>query len=152
MTIEIARERADSPDATALVAELEAYLIPMYPLEAHYGYDVEKLLREDVAFFVIRVDGVAAGCGGVQLFGTDYGEIKRMYVRPAFRGQGLAKRMLAHLAAHVRERGVGLLRLETGIYQPEALGLYERYGFQRCGPFGDYPADGAYNVFYELRL
>jgi putative acetyltransferase len=149
-TIEL--ERADSPDAAALVAELDAYLIPLYPIEAHYGYDVAKLLRQDVAFFVIRQDGVAAGCGGVQLFGMEYGEIKRMYVRPAFRGLGLAKQMLEHLAGYVRGRGVGLLRLETGIHQPEAMGLYERYGFQRTGPFGDYPADGPYNVFYELRL
>jgi putative acetyltransferase len=152
MAATIALEPADSPDAMALVAELDAYLIPLYPIEAHYGYDVEKLLREDVAFFVIRVDGVAVGCGGVQLFGTEYGEIKRMYVRPAFRRLGLAKQMLEHLAGYVRGRGVGLLRLETGIHQPEAMGLYERYGFQRTGPFGDYPADGPYNVFYELRL
>src|SRR4051812_19505653 len=160
MAATIALEPADSPDAMALVAELDAYLIPLYPIEAHYGYDVAKLLREDVAFFVIRVDGVAAGCGGVQLFGTEYGssteepygEIKRMYVRPAFRGLGLAKQMLEYLAGYVRGRGVGLLRLETGIHQPEAIGLYERYGFERTGPFGDYPADGPYNVFYELRL
>jgi len=156
----IAAERPDSPDAVALIEELDAYLIPLYPIEAHYGYDVEKLLRRDVAFFVIRVDGVAAGCCGVQLVGTErgssveepYGEIKRMYVRPAFRGQGLAKLMLAHLAGYVQERGIGLLRLETGIYQPEAMSLYERYGFQRTGAFGDYPVDGAYNVFYELYL
>src|ERR1041384_4598793 len=112
MGVTIALERADSADARALVEELDAYLLPMYPLEAHYGYDVDKLLREDVAFFVIRDDGVAVGCGGVQLFGTEYGEIKRMYVRPAYRGGGLAKAMLAHLATYVRERGICLLRLE----------------------------------------
>jgi hypothetical protein len=67
MAVVIAEERPDSTDARALIAELDAYLIPLYPIEAHYGYDVEKLLQQDVAFFVIRVDGVAAGCGGVQL-------------------------------------------------------------------------------------
>lgn len=152
MATTIVQERADSPDAMALVAELDAYLIPLYPIEAHYGYDVEKLLQQDVAFFVIRVDGVTAGCGGVQLFGTDYGEVKRMYVRPAFRGRGLARLMLQHLCAYVLERGIGLLRLETGTRQLEALGLYESYGFRRCPAFGDYPADGPYNLFYELRL
>jgi GNAT superfamily N-acetyltransferase len=151
MATTIARERPDSPDAAALIAELDAYLIPLYPLEAHYGYDVEKLLREDVAFFVVRQDGLAAGCGGVLLF-DDYGEIKRMYVRPAFRSLGLAKRMLEHLEGYVLERGITLLRLETGIYQPEALGLYERSGFQRCAAFGEYPPDGQYNVFYEKRI
>ena len=152
MAASITEERPDSADAAALIAELDAYLIPLYPIEAHYGYDVDKLLREKVAFFVIRQDGMAAGCGGVQLFGSEYGEIKRMYVRPQFRGLGLAKQMLEHLDAYVRERGSGLLRLETGIYQPEAIGLYERYGFQRTGPFGDYTGDGPYNLFYEKRL
>src|SRR5688572_9810728 len=125
MATVITEERPDSADAMALVAELDAYLIPLYPIEAHYGYDVDKLLRENVAFFVIRHEGVAAGCGGVQLFGTErgssidepYGEIKRMYVRRQFRGLGLAKLMLAHLDTYARERGAGLLRLETGTRQ-----------------------------------
>jgi GNAT superfamily N-acetyltransferase len=152
MAAVITAERPDSPDAMALVAELDAYLIPLYPPEAHYGYDVEKLLRQEVAFFVIRQDGIAAGCGGVQLFGTEYGEIKRMYVRPAFRSLGLAKLMLAHLESYVRERRISLLRLETGIYQPEAIALYERSGFQRTGPFGDYTGEGPYSLFYERRI
>lgn len=64
-----------------------------------------------------------------------------MYVRPQFRGLGLAKRMLDDLAEYARERGVRLLRLETGIYQREAIGLYERVGFQRIPPFGPYTED-----------
>ena len=80
----IVPERADSADAKELIAELE----PRYPEASRHGYSVEKLLREAVAFFVTRHDGMPAGCGGVQFFGADYGEIKRMYVRPGFRGQG----------------------------------------------------------------
>ena len=59
-----------------------------------------------------------------------YGEIKRMFVRPAFRGTGLGRRVLEHLSAHARDRGVTLLRLETGIHQHAAIRLYERAGFQ----------------------
>src|SRR5687767_14936114 len=94
----IVAERPDTPDATALIDELEAYLDPLYPAESRHGFSIEKLLREQVAFFVIRQDGLAAGCGGVKLFGSEYGEVKRMYVRPQFRGLGLAKSMLEHLA------------------------------------------------------
>jgi putative acetyltransferase len=90
----IVAERPDSADAMLLIDELETYLAPQYPAESRHGYSVEKLIRQQVAFFVMRQDGVPAGCGGVQLFGTEYGEVKRMYVRPQFRGLGLAKLML----------------------------------------------------------
>lgn len=151
MPILIASERPDSADAIALIDELEAYLSPMYPSESRHGYSVEKLLREGVAFFVTRQDGAPAGCGGVQLYGGDYGEVKRMYVRPAFRGLGLAKRMLDHLAGHARAHGVNLLRLETGIHQHEAIGLYEGWGFERIPPFGSYHEDPL-SLFFEKKL
>jgi GNAT superfamily N-acetyltransferase len=114
---EILRERPDTADALALIDELEDYLVPLYPAESRHGYSVEKLLREGVAFFLVREDGVAAGCGGVQIYGGEYGELKRMFVRPQFRGLGLGKMMLNHLAKYARQQGVGLLRLETGIHQ-----------------------------------
>ena len=149
--VTIAEERPDSALAMELIAELEAYLDPMYPAESRHGYSVEKLLREGVAFFVMRQDGAPAGCGGVQLVGREYGEIKRMYVRPAFRGLGLGRVMLEHLVAHVRAHGLPLLRLETGIHQREAIGLYERSGFVPIGPFGDYKPDPL-SRFYEGRI
>jgi putative acetyltransferase len=134
----ITAERPDAPNATALIQELDAHLTPLYPSESRHGLSVEKLLREQVAFFVTYQDGAAAGCGGVQLFGLEYAEIKRMYVRPQFRGLGLGRLMLEHLTAHAREHGIRLLRLETGIHQPEAIALYEGSGFRRIPPFGPY--------------
>jgi putative acetyltransferase len=141
ITTVISRERPDSADARDLISELEAHLAPLYPIESRHGYSVEKLLEEDVAFFLVRINGAPAGCGGVQLLGTEYGEIKRMYIRPQFRGLGLAKLMLDHLANYARDHGVPLLRLETGIHQHEAIGLYERAGFRTIGPFGKYKPD-----------
>jgi GNAT superfamily N-acetyltransferase len=147
----ITAERPDTVDATALIAELDEYLTPMYPAESRHGYSVDKLLREQVAFFVLRHEGLAAGCGGIRLFDTEYGEVKRMYVRPQFRGLGFGKQMLDHLAEYARQQGVGVLRLETGIYQLEAIGLYERFGFQRIPPFGTYNVDPL-SVFFEKRV
>jgi ribosomal protein S18 acetylase RimI-like enzyme len=147
----IVAERPDNVDARTLITELEATLDPLYPAESQHGLSVEQLLREKVAFFVLRQDGVAAGCGGVQLFGTEYGEVKRMYIRPQYRGLGLAKSMLDHLESYARERDVKLLRLETGIYQTEAIGLYERMGFQTIPPFGAYQPDPL-SRFYEKRI
>ena len=96
-------------------------------------------------------EGVPAACGGVKLFGAEYGEVKRMYVRPQFRGRGFAKAVLDHLAAYTQAHGVPLLRLETGIHQREAIGLYERAGFHRIPPFGDYTEDPL-SVFFEKRI
>jgi putative acetyltransferase len=147
----ITTERPDTADAGALIAELEAQLAPLYPRESRHGYSVEKLVGEEVSFFLIRDNGTPAGCGGLQLFGTDYGEVKRMYVRPQFRGLGFARLMLDHLADYARSRGVGFLRLETGIHQHAAIGLYERTGFQRIPPFGEY-TDDPLSRFYEKRI
>ncbi len=141
MSAIITPERPDTADAIVLINELEAHLTPLYPPENRHGFSVEKLIAQAVAFFLVRYHGTPAGCGGIKLFGTEYGEIKRMYVRPQFRGFGFGKLMLNHLADYARAHGVLLLRLETGIYQREAIGLYERMGFQRIPPFGMYKED-----------
>lgn len=151
MSTLITPERPDSADALALIAELEAHLDPLYPSESRHGYSVEKLLAKDVAFFVARHQDTPAGCGGIQLFGTEYGELKRMYVRPQFRGLGLGKLMLDHLTEYAQQQGVSLLRLETGIHQSAAIGLYERMGFKQIAPFGEYK-DDPLSRFYEKRL
>ena len=151
MTAVITPESPASPDATALITELDAHLVPLYPRESHHGFSVEKLISDSVAFFVIRAEGAPAGCGGIKLFGTEYGEIKRMYVRPQFRGLGLAKLMLDHLADYARSHGVSVLRLETGIHQHPAIRLYEQAGFRRIPPFGNYTNDPV-SLCYEKRV
>ncbi len=151
MSAIITPERPDSTDAVALITELEAELDPLYPTMSRHGYSVEKLIAQKVAFFVLRENDMPAGCGGVQLFGTDYGELKRMYVRPPFRGSGFGRMLVDHLAEHTRTRGVGLLRLETGIHQAAAIHLYERMGFQRIPPFGSYFEDPN-SLFFEKRI
>ena len=150
-TVVISLERPDSEDAMALIAELEAHLDPLYPSESRHGYSVEKLLRQGVYFFVIRDNGVPIGCGGVQFFGSDYGEIKRMYIRPQFRGLGFARLMLDHLSEYTRSNGINVLRLETGIHQHAAIALYERAGFRSVPPFGEYKPDPL-SRFYEKQI
>ncbi len=151
-TITIARTLPTTLTARALIAELESALDHAdYPPESQYGYSVEKLITEGVAFFVIWVDGEPAGCGGIQFFDGEYGELKRMYVRSSYRGSGLGKLLLQHLEDYALQHGIGIIRLETGIYQQEALGLYKRMGFQQITAFGDYQ-ESPYNVFYEKQI
>ena len=151
MTTLIVAERPDTTEAQMLIAELEEHLAPFYPATSRHGYSVEKLIKQGVAFFVTRVDDVPAGCGGVQFFGTQYAELKRMFVRPQFRGLGLARLMVEYLEAYTREHQIKTLRLETGIHQIEAIGLYERMGFQNIPPFGDY-VDDPLSRFFEKRI
>jgi putative acetyltransferase len=151
MSLRIVTERPDTVDAQALIRELDEYLHPLYPSESRHGFSVEKLIREEVAFFVMRYNEELAGCGGLKIFPGDYAEVKRMYVRPTFRGMGFAKKMLVHLTECARQQDISLLRLETGIYQIEAIGLYERLGFQRIDPFGEYRVDPV-SLCYEKRI
>ena len=150
MAAVIAPEHPASRDATALIAELDAHLTPLYPSESRHGFSVQKLIADAVAFFVIRDDGAPAGCGGIKLFGTDYGEIKRMWVRPDFRSLGFGKLMLDHLTEYARSHDVRVLRLETGIHQHAAIRLYEREGFKRIPPFGPYRDDPVSRCYEKL--
>ena len=152
MPISIVEASPDSPEAVALINELDEYLNRLpYPKRSRHAYSIDKLIREGVAFFVAHHEGNSAACGGIKLFDGEYGEVKRMYVRPVYRGLGLGKAMLDHLADYARERKVKLLRLETGIYQTEAIGLYDRYGFKRRPPFGGYLEDPM-TLFFEKTI
>jgi putative acetyltransferase len=149
--MKIAIERPDQPDVRRLVDELDAYQKPLYPPESHHGIDIDALMQPNVVFAVARDDaGAAIGCGAVVL-GDAWGELKRMYVRPAQRGGGVARALLSFLEARALERGCTLLRLETGVSQPEALAFYARAGYARRGPFGDY-TDDPLSVFMEKTL
>jgi len=151
MAIVITPEHPASPHATALIAELDAHLEPLYASESRHGFSVEKLIADSVAFFVIRDGNAPAGCGGIKLFGSEYAEIKRMWVRPQFRGRGFGKLMLDHLTEYAKAHGIEILRLETGIHQHAAIRLYEQYGFQRIAPFGPY-RDDPVSRCYEKRI
>lgn len=147
MEIIINPERPDSADAMALIDELQTYLESFYAPEHRHGFSVEQLIASGVDFFVLRIDGVAAGCIGLLCL-PEYAEIKRMYIRPEFRRQKLGVRLLTHVQDVAQQRGIPLLRLETGIHQPEANARYESFGFRLIPAFGSYHDDGV-SLCYE---
>ena len=147
----ISPERPDTEEVRLLIDELESHLAPFYPATSRHGYSVEKLIKQGVAFFVTRHNSIPVGCGGVQFFNGTYGELKRMFVRPQFRGMGFAKLMLEHLEDHARQNHIPLMRLETGIHQKEAIALYLSMGYLSCPPFGDY-TDDPLSRFFEKRI
>ena len=152
MTLAVEHVERATADARVLVGELDAELNSEYPPEQRHGFSVERIFQPGVMFFIARLEGEAVGCGGVAFF-DGVAEVKRMYVRPAARGYGVARAILARLEAEARARGVRRLVLETGDVRHAAMRLYERNGFTRCGAFGPYatmPASAiARSVFFE---
>lgn len=147
----ISFESPNQADAIALIAELDVYQSTLYPPESHHALDLTSVDAERVLFVLARDDvGQAVGCGAVVL-SLEYGELKRMYVRPGQRGLGVAKKILQTLEAAAAQSACLLLKLETGPSQPEALGLYARCGYQACGRFGTY-TDDPLSVFMQKVL
>jgi putative acetyltransferase len=137
-------ESPDQPEVIALLEQLDAYCAALYPAESNHLLDVASLMRGDVLFLVARdVDGSAVGCVALVRKDDDgyYGELKRMFVAERARGQGVGKQLLEHIGMFAAMSGLRTLRLETGIHQPAAIALYERFGFVRRGPYGGYPVD-----------
>jgi ribosomal protein S18 acetylase RimI-like enzyme len=87
---------------------------------------------------VARLDGEAAGCGGVR-FHPEFGEIKRMWVAPHARGMGIARRILHRLEELVGERGLWIVRLDTNRVLTEAQALYRSCGYREIPRFNDNP-------------
>ena len=144
-----------SVDARMLVDELEATLAAEYSPEGRHGFAIEALFQPGVRFFIARDTHEAIGCCGVA-FDDGFAELKRMYVRDAARGNGVADTLLAHVEAATITRGIACLRLETGARQLAALRFYERAGFVRRSAFGAYatmaPDSIATSIFMEKRL
>ena len=150
---EVRIERGDpaEPRTRALIEALDQYLIALYPPVSNHLVPPDQLRGPHVVFLIANLGAEPVGCGALVDRSGEYGELKRMYVRPDRRGGGIGRALLETLVAHARSRGLGMLRLETGIAQPEALALYERSGFVRRGPFGEY-RDDPLSLFLERTL
>jgi len=153
--IQIERIPAVTDEVRSLIHELDKELAVAYTPEQMHGLTVNSLFQLDLQFFIARIDGVALGCGAVAFF-DDFAEVKRMYVRPAGRGTGVAQALLAHLESVARAAGAPWLRLETGVRQPAAVRLYEAAGFRPCSAFGPYtsmaPSEVKLSLYYEKNL
>ena len=139
------------PRALRLIEALDRLQISLYPAESNHLDPIETLERDNVTFLAAFVGEEVVGCGAVKRMASGYGEIKRMYVEPGARGRGVGAALMDGLESSLVARGIGLARLETGVRQPEAIALYERRGYVRIPPFGEYPNDPL-SVFMEKRL
>lgn len=135
-------EAADprGPEAGQLIRKLSVELAQRYDFvdDGSGHFKPEDALAPGSVFLLGRIDGRPVACGALRPLEPGVAEVKRMFVEPDCRGRGYARRVLAELERWAGTLGYAIVRLETGILQPEAIRLYERAGYRRTANFGIY--------------
>jgi len=151
--ITVRAEAADSLIAVRLVEAMVAEMEQLYSLAPGTGLGTpappSDFAPPTGTFLVIYVDGKPVAGGGVKRDEDGVAEIKRMYVVPAARQQGLGRRLLEELEAAARELGYARIRLDTGPRQPHAQAMYERAGYH---PIGEYNSNSQASYWGEKIL
>jgi GNAT superfamily N-acetyltransferase len=139
-TLSILRADLTTEVSLGLIRALNAELSATYtePGATHFALDAEQVTEGRGAFLVAYRGKAPVGCGALRLLDFDTAELKRMYVSPLHRGQGIGQGLVAALEAEARALGVRRLVLETGVRQAAALALYRAAGFQPIPLFGEY--------------
>ncbi|SCL67626.1 N-acetylglutamate synthase, GNAT family [Micromonospora citrea] len=138
---------ATDPEIATLVVAQQREL-----READGGLEGQATLtHDDIRYLAVVVDGRAVACGGLQALPDGGGEVKRMYVRPAYRGRGIARQLLSALEELAHQHGHRRVCLETATYLPAAIGLYTSCGYEPIPVYGEY-VDNPYSVCFAKRL
>ena len=141
--LEIIEADLDGELATSLLGRYYAELAARFP----DGFDLERTVAAHAAdlrppsgcFLVVRLQGLAVGCGGVRKLDGTTGEIKRMWVDPAVRGRGIGRDLLAALEAAAARLGCARVRLDSCRHLPEAVRLYRSAGYRDVIAYNDNP-------------
>jgi GNAT superfamily N-acetyltransferase len=156
--LELRDEPYDSPAAQQLIAAVQLEYVERYGGPDDAPIDASEFAAPRGVFLVGYLDAQPVATGGLRRHdaGTLTGggatvEIKRMYVVPQARGQGLSRQMLAALEDRARRLGATRVILETGQRQPEAIRLYESSGYERIPGFGHY-AEAPLSLSFEKKL
>jgi ribosomal protein S18 acetylase RimI-like enzyme len=132
-------ETLDSPAAGTLVSRLMDEMAQRYPVEGA-GVPSKPLDFHPPrgGFLVVWIEDTPVACGGYRKWADGIAEIKRMYVAPTYRCRGIARSLLQELEAAAKTAGYRSVRLETGTEQPDAIHLYEKMGYRRIVPYGEF--------------
>ena len=153
-TVSVAKEKATTVEAKELLAELARDFKDKYGKESPYNLADKDLQADRSAFIMARVDGRPAGC--VILYPQDenqpdIGEARQLYVRPEFRGLGLSYAVMRKLEETARANKYTLLRLVTGLKEPEAIHLFLKLGYSRIPRYTKY-IDRPLSACFEKKL
>jgi len=141
--MEIRLDDVSGPEVIALIGEHLQDMFEASPPESVHALNLDGLRQPHITFWSVWDDGALVGCGALKELDQEHGEVKSMRTASAHRRKGVARAMLAHIVEEARRRGYRRLSLETGsmdAFAP-ARKLYESFGFEYCGPFGDYVDD-----------
>ncbi len=149
----IVEDDLTGPEVAALLEDHLAAMIRNSPPQCVHALDLSALRAPDITFWTAWDEAALLGCGALKELDPAHGEIKSMRTADAFLGQGVATAILSHLIDEALRRSYSRLSLETGsgpVFAP-ALALYEKFGFEFCGPFASYRAD-SFSRFMTMEL
>ena len=143
----------DRDDVRSLLDQHYSEMRAGSPRDACHVLPAGSLIDPEIRFFTLRENGELLGCGALKRLEEGHGEIKSMRTAGGALGRGIGKAMLDHIVAIARNAGMSRLSLETGSTEQfaAALRLYEREGFERCGPFAGY-ADTPFTRFFTREI
>lgn len=140
LSFKLKKAAVNSIDVKQLSDELHTDLEYIYGSGRIEDFESENI--EMLVFFVAFDDSEnAVASGALKHFNNTTAEIKRMYVKPNFRGRGISKLILRQLEAYAKELNYQRLVLETGLKQPEAMGLYQKFGYKPLKCYGRHADD-----------
>ena len=155
ITLDVEDPRA--ADSIALFDEMSVFVEATYPEDAENGIvpTTTDELADQGLLVIARVDGAPAGSGALMAHDPVDGlramEVKRVMVRPQFRGLGIARGVMAKVESVARERSAEKLVLMCGPRQPEALRLYETCGYFQRSAYGKH-VEHPLSIFFEKHL
>lgn len=150
MSVTVSHEDPRNEDAAGVLKDSHIFMQAMFSPDQSHFLSIDELCAKNILLFVGRIDGKPAGTGAL-VIKDGYGEVKSMFTRAEFRGQGVADAVLGRIEREAHARNLPFLRIETGDLLHEAMRLYSRFGFYDRGPFGEYEDDGS-SIFLEKSL
>jgi putative acetyltransferase len=130
--------KASDDHLAILIHKLDAYLYERYPADEVFTVDFDSPKVEAITFILAYRGDVPVGCGAISPLHEGLVELKRFYVEPEYRRNGIALHILNHLESIAKESRYVTMLLETGDQQPEAISFYKKHGFIEIDPYGEY--------------
>ena len=151
--MQIIEDKLTSEPVKALLREHLDGMARHSPPGCVHALDLPALRADDITFWTAWDKMALLGCGALKELDSRHGEVKSMRTAKSHLRRGVAGALLRHIIDQARMRNYSRLSLETGsgeAFVPAAV-LYAKFGFEYCGPFGDYRAD-PFSRFMTLEL
>lgn len=134
-----------------LITKLDTEMKQRYPEEGIFGLDFDDPKVNEATFIVAYIDNQPVGCGGIRPLDSNSVELKRFFVDSNYRNNGIASKLLLHLEDKARGNGYRTIKLETGPFQPESIGLYKKFGYVEIELYCEY-IGSEYSLCFEKKI